>query len=184
MEPKNEKKREQENGVILCPDCGSERVSSSIQEHKFTYGVGDEAVELSASVPVRKCDECSLCFLDSEADDICHEAVCKHLGLMTSKQIKRLRELHNLSQAQFADLTGLGGATLSRWERGVNVQNEAYDNYLYLLGFEKNIEKIQKRKSVEGSKRVSLEEIQESFPALEINEELLEKQNRFELKAH
>jgi putative zinc finger/helix-turn-helix YgiT family protein len=186
MEPKNEKKMEHENSVMLCPDCGGKKVSSSMQEHKFTYGVGDTAVELSASVPVRKCDECGFCFLDSEADDICHEVVCKHLGLMTPKQIKDLRELHKLSQSQFATLTGLGEATLSRWERGINIQNEAYDNYLYLLGFKVNIEWIQKRKGEEVSKQVSLEKIKESFPALagKITEELIEKQNRFELQPH
>ncbi len=182
MEPKNEKKIKHENNVMSCPDCGSKKVSSSMQEHKFTYGVGDAAVELSASVPVRKCDECGFCFLDSEADDICHEIVCKHLGFMTPKQIKDLRELHKLSQSQFAILTGLGEATLSRWERGINIQNEAYDNYLYLLGFKKNIEIIQERKSGKASRQLSLEKIQESFTALEITEELLEKQERFELQ--
>jgi putative zinc finger/helix-turn-helix YgiT family protein len=182
MEPKNEKKIEHENSVMSCPGCGSEKVSSSMQEHKFTYGVSDAAVELSASVPVRKCDECGFCFLDSEADDICHEIVCKHLGFMTPKQIKGLRELHKLSQSQFAILTSLGEATLSRWERGVNIQNEAYDNYLYLLGFKKNIEIIQERKSGKASRQLSLEKIQESFTALEITKELLEKQERFELQ--
>jgi len=184
MEPKNENKIKRENDVMTCPECGSESMSSSIQEHKFTYGICDTAVELSASVPVRKCDKCGFCFLDSEADDICHEVVCKHLGLMSPKQIKALRELHNLSQSQFAALTGLGEATLSRWERGINLQNEAYDNYLYLLGFEKNIKRTQERKSGEGSKKISLEKIQKSFPQLEVNEELLEKQKRFELQSH
>ena len=38
-----------------------------------------------------------------------------------------------MSRATFADVTGLGEATLGRWENGAVIQNRANDRYLRLL---------------------------------------------------
>ena len=127
---------------LVCPQCGGRRVATMSEVHTFTYGAGQDAVELSAKVPVRSCEDCSFAFLDHVGEDICHEAVCQHLGVMGPSRIRSLRKLYGRSQAEFARITKLGEATLSRWERGIVVQNQAYDNYLYLLGFKENMERI------------------------------------------
>ncbi len=62
-----------------------------------------------------------------------HEAVCRHLGLLTPAEIRGLRERYNLSRAAFARMTGFGDATLARWEKGEVVQNASSDRYLRLL---------------------------------------------------
>ncbi len=38
-----------------------------------------------------------------------------------------------MTQARFAEVTGIGDASLNRWEHGLNIQTHAYDRYLRLL---------------------------------------------------
>lgn len=137
---REEKEKSEES--LVCSECGSRNITTKEEEYKFEYGVGEEAVELKAIVPLRTCGDCGCSFLDGEAEDLCHEEICRHLGVMSPSQIKALRKLYDLTQAQFSTITRLGEATLSRWERGIIIQNEAYDNYLYLLGFKENIERV------------------------------------------
>src|SRR5207249_4533721 len=63
-----------------------------------------------------------------------HEAICKTFGFLTPQEIRDLREKKlRMTQEEFAQLTGIGVATISRWERGRLVQNRAMDKYLRLL---------------------------------------------------
>ena len=107
------------NGQIICPECGSSKVKTSEEYHNFTYGRDEHRADLRVKVPVRTCNECLASFIDHVAEQICHDAVCQHLGVMTPSQIKGLRKLYDLTQAQFREITRLGEATLSRWERGL-----------------------------------------------------------------
>jgi putative zinc finger/helix-turn-helix YgiT family protein len=134
-----------EKGVFVCPNCGLKDIETNFKKHTFTYGKGKGQIKLSVQIPIKTCVSCKFSFRDFIADDICHEELCKHLGVMTPRQIKGLRKLYNLTQAEFAKITKLGEATLSRWERGVLIQNEAYDNYMYLLGFDGNLAKLRDR---------------------------------------
>ena len=56
-----------------------------------------------------------------------------------------VRERHALSQADFAILTKIGTASLSRWESGLVIQNQANDYFLYLLTFKDNIDRLRDR---------------------------------------
>jgi putative zinc finger/helix-turn-helix YgiT family protein len=136
-------------GVFVCAECGSKRVETHFEDYVFSYGHGSSKVSLSAQVPVRRCQDCGFTYRDSVADSICHDAICEHLGVMKPQQIKSLREMHDLTQAEFAELTKLGEATISRWERGVLIQTEAYDNYLYLLGYSDNLGRLRHRNNDE-----------------------------------
>lgn len=140
-----EDNRPEDPSKFVCGECGSERIRTSREIYNFPYGVGNDTVELSCEVPFRRCSDCGFSFIDGEAEDICHEEVCKHLGVMTPAKIRALRKLHGLTQAKFSEVTKLGEATLSRWERGVVIQNQAYDNYLYLLAFSKNFDRVCER---------------------------------------
>jgi putative zinc finger/helix-turn-helix YgiT family protein len=167
----------------LCPNCGSCNTERVNDNYTFTYGAGDDAVDLSATVPIIKCGDCGQGFLDHIAEDICHEAVCRHLGVMTPSQIKDLRNLYGLTQAQFAEITKLGEATLSRWERGAVVQNEAYDNYLCLLRLPINFERIRNRgRGEEGEKPKPFTQVAK-FREIEATEAIKEKQRNFKLIA-
>jgi len=167
---------------VVCSDCGGDNITTTQEEYKFTYGIGDSAVELSAWVPLRKCNDCGSTFLDDDAEDACHEAVCHHLRVMTPSQIKDLRALYGLTQARFSEITKLGEATLSRWERGTIIQNQAYDNYLYLLGFNENLERIRDRAKERKTTEQTVDRIQSpKFRELDVTEELLERKRSFKL---
>ena len=140
-----EREREISRVPIQCPSCGKTDVGTSMTIDNFIYGEGADAAELSVEVPLRTCTACGFQFLDSEAEDAHHEAVCHHLGVMTPTEIRTLREEQGLSRAAFAQLTKLGEATIARWERGSLIQNGAYDQFLYLLGYEENLERLQER---------------------------------------
>lgn len=132
---------------ITCHMCGSSDVHIRKEEDRFEYGNAEPGVFLSAIVDVYRCNECSIEYTDSKADDLRHEAVCNYLGRLTPKEILRIREGMKMSQKEFADETGIGEASLSRWERGYLIQNEAMDNFLYLLNRPRNLETLRKRRS-------------------------------------
>jgi putative zinc finger/helix-turn-helix YgiT family protein len=168
--------------VIVCPSCGGPNVKTENKNRTFPYGCDSEKVELTVQVPVRVCTDCDFSFLDRVAERLCHEAICQYLKVMSPSQIRDLRELYSLNQSQFAKLTGLGEATLSRWERGVVIQNRAYDSFLYLLGFEENIRRLQERTDTLNRKVAASGLRQPSFRSLEVTEEILDKQRGFELR--
>ena len=72
---------------------------------------------------------------------------------------------------------------MSRWERGILIQNGAYDNYLYWIGFSENLRRLRERK---GNKLTNITDDQQSkeptFREIEVTEELRQKQNSFELQ--
>ena len=83
-----------------------------------------------------------------------HEAVCRHLGVLTPKEIIAIRKSYGMSRAVFARLTGIGEASLARWENGLLIQSPAYDRFLFLLTFPENLERLKSRKDGE---RLSLQ---------------------------
>lgn len=179
-----EKKIEAATEDMHCGRCESKKIETTFEDYAFEYGTGKKQIELTASVPVRKCQACGYQFLDEAADDIQHEAVCKHLGVMTPNQVKDLRGLYNLSRAKFSKITKLGEATLARWEKSLLIQNAAYDNYLYLLGWPENLEKIRTRGKETGAKQaMDGHKIVAKFREIDpTDEELVRKQSDFELQ--
>ncbi len=131
--------------TIVCPTCGDERVNTTVTRDEFSYGDGSSAVQLVAALPVRTCSKCGFKFLDGDAEDAKHDAICRHLGVMTPREVRCLREACGLSRTEFARLTRLGEATLGRWERGALIQNAAYDQLLYLLSFPENLRRLRAR---------------------------------------
>ena len=118
---------------LSCPLCESNEITTTIHEHKFQFGTGEESVDLTVNAAVRYCAACDLEYLDDETERLKHEAVCHHLGVLTPGEVRHIREMNHMSRSKFAQLTGLGEATLNRWENGLNVQTLAYDRYLRLL---------------------------------------------------
>ncbi len=128
-----------------CASCGSLEVRTSIEDQAFPYGVGDAAVLLHATVPVRTCVVCGFSYTDHEGEDARHEAVCRHLGVMMPTEVRNVREHHGLNRAEFAKVSGLVEASLARWESGSVVQNVANDSLLYLLISQSNVEALRVR---------------------------------------
>ena len=115
-----------------CEECGHQ-VTTTWHHHTFQYGSGSSATNLAVRLPARRCDHCDFDYLDGEGERLKHQAVCRHLGVLTPEEIRRIREDHGLSRPAFAKLTGIGEASLSRWENGIKIQTPANDRYLRLL---------------------------------------------------
>lgn len=131
----------------ICARCGSRDLVGRLEPDTYTYGQGSDSVKLEVTVPVYRCETCGCQFLGRLAEKIYHEAVCRHLRVMTPSDIREIRRKYGMSRADFAELTKVGEATVARWERGSLVQNAGYDQYLYLLTFRDNVERLRNRAS-------------------------------------
>ena len=118
---------------------------------EFEYGAGESAVVLTANVIVFACADCDFEFTGPSAEVARHEAVCRHLGVMTPAEIRDLRGRYGLSRLAFASITRLGAASIARWEAGSLLQNRAYDSLLYLLCFKDNLRRLRNRRTAAGS---------------------------------
>ena len=116
-----------------CAQCGAESVDTVEHRHTFRYGAGEAAADLTVDLPVRRCTTCGFEYLNQESEKIKLEAICEHLGVLSPSGIRRIRERYGMTQAEFAAVTGLGTATLVRWENGSMNHTRAYDRYMRLL---------------------------------------------------
>jgi putative zinc finger/helix-turn-helix YgiT family protein len=130
--------------MFECPTCDSAQIHTESVAHRFTYGVGDAAVELTCQLPVRVCESCGGRFVDEVGETVRQETICRHLNRLTPREIHQIRDRCG-TQGAFGALTGIGGASLSRWETGAGMPTEAYDNYLYLLMFSENLDRLRDR---------------------------------------
>ena len=118
---------------LACPLCGKPGITTLWNPLVFNYGPEESAVELTVRGPVHQCEDCEFEYLGEEAERLKHEAVCQHLGVLSPTEVRRVRERFDMTRVKFAQLTGLGEATLNRWENGLSIQTHAYDRYLRLL---------------------------------------------------
>lgn len=167
---------------VSCPLCGTDEVTTSWKRHVFDYGSGESVAELSVNVPVRSCASCELEFLDEPAERLRHEAVCRHLGVLTPAEVRRLRESHGMSRAGFAQVTGLGEASLNRWENGLNIQTHANDRYLRLLKHPGIMRQLQALTEPQAPPRSAIVMVGERFRALQVNSAVLKEQESFRLR--
>jgi putative zinc finger/helix-turn-helix YgiT family protein len=161
-----------------CAICGSNEVSTTYELEEFPYGHGPDAVMISVRIPIRHCRSCGESFADEDATLLRHEAVCRHLGVLPPRDIRDLRQRNNLSRASFAAATGIGEASLARWETGSLIQNRANDSLLYLLSFPENLTRLSERllpaaAEPSGGRR---------FPALVVTPSLTQEQHHFQLR--
>ncbi len=126
---------EKEEQGRQCPSCGHQPLEARRIRDEFEYGPDGERITVIAeAVPVLVCPACGETLYGPEAAVVRHQAICRALGLLSPAEIKALRERLGPDQEDFARLTGIGVATLSRWERGRLLQTRALDRYLRLLG--------------------------------------------------
>lgn len=183
----DKEKRNQEDHTVsrkfTCGECGSTEIETTWELYKFPYGIAPSCIELECEVPVRKCEKCKFKFIDSEAERLCHEAVCLHLGVKNPAEIKSIRKSYGLTQDQFCEITKIGIATLSRWERGIVIQNEAYDSYLHLLQLRSNFQRVQIRNRYPDEFQANIGQGEEGrFSALDRTQEIEERKNNFRLR--
>jgi len=166
----------------FCPNCDSDRVRTERVQQTFGYGAGEAAVELTAWVRAHTCSDCGLVFAGSDAEDARHEAVCRHLGVMTPVEIRELRARLGFSRRRLSEISGLGSASLARWETGRQVPSRGSDRYLRLLAFAENVHRLEElevgREIIppDGSRQPQLR-------VLDVTERVLVEKRTFRLRA-
>lgn len=113
-----------------CALCESNAATPVRKKQQFAYRDGAKEVLLIAEVPVWSCAACGEEYTGEGAEEAQHEAVCHYLGRLTPADIKALRQRHGLSQAELAEKTGIGIASIKRWEGGTVIQNASLDAQL------------------------------------------------------
>lgn len=131
MEPTTTTQRLTPSAHLICPQCDGP-VQTTWTDQTMTWGSGDLASNIPVSVPLRTCNACDLQYLDEHGERLRHEAICRHLGVLSPAEIQSIRKGYGMSRASFANVTGLGEATISRWENSLVIQNLANDRYLRL----------------------------------------------------
>ena len=133
---------------MKCAACGGMNLRRRTETDEFEYGPVDDTVILSVNVVVFSCKDCEFEFTGPSAEAARHNAVCRHLGIMTPAEVKNVRVRHGLSRQAFASITRLGEASIARWEAGSHFPNRAYDSYLYLLCYEDNFRRLENRRAI------------------------------------
>lgn len=165
-----------------CPLCGREGVVTSWKDHTFSYGSGGSEVELTVSVPVRRCAACEFEYLDESAERLKHDSICRHLGVLSPAEIRLIREGHGMTRARFAQVTGLGEASLNRWENGLTIQTHANDRYLRLLARPEIMRQLEELMAPEPPVESIVVVAGNRFRALEVTPALLAEQEGFRLR--
>ena len=166
-----------------CPQCEVNRVSTEIHEQEYVYGTGESTVRLKVKIPVHTCNQCELQFTDWEAEEIKHNALCEHFGVLNPTQIRQLRKKHDMSRSAFAQLTGLGEASLNRWEKGINIQNIAHDRFLRLLDDTTILNQLRQAVSYIEARRQGIPDNIIPFPNINDRTKLETEQSGFKLRA-
>jgi len=116
-----------------CPTCGTQMIE---RRGTLRLPVNGEDVSVRSATHLRcpRCGEILLRFADSKrlAEDAAAVYRRKH-GLLSSDEIRAIRERHRLRQGDLPRLLRLGVNTISRWEAGRNVQTAAMDVLLRMV---------------------------------------------------
>jgi putative zinc finger/helix-turn-helix YgiT family protein len=138
----------------ICPVCEKET------ELEFNNRIEDIVVRGEA-IPVQveyfKCLECASEFNDPKSSydplEVAYRGYRSRHGMVQPEKIKQFREQFGLTQLEMANLLGLGGATLSRYENGA-LQDEAHDTMLNLAMDPQNLlELIDEKPDVLGDEK-------------------------------
>lgn len=121
------------NIKTYCQECAKE-ITSKVISRKENYTVKDEVVGITASVAL--CPYCGkdvFCeTLDEKNLALAYAAYRKEHRLLSSEEIKAIREKYGLSQRSLGALLGWGEITVHRYETGA-IQDRAHNNMIVLI---------------------------------------------------
>lgn len=109
----------------------------------FSFRAGGVDYPVHSSYPAHVCADCGASFIGESGEVARHEAICAALNRLTPREILTLRQNKlRLSRKALSELSGIGEASLARWEAGELIQSESNDNLLRLLMMPENVEKL------------------------------------------
>ena len=91
---------ENKSPELSCALCGSSAIETAFRSHGFHYGSRERTAEFSVEVPSRECWDCGFTFLDAEAEELKHDAVCRHLGVLTPREVRRNRKRYGMNASR------------------------------------------------------------------------------------
>jgi len=133
----------------ICPACEKETELTFISRVENIPVRGEN---IPVPVEYLKCAECEAEFDDPNSTYDALEAAYREYRtrhcMVQPEAIKQFRERFGFTQGEFANLLGLGGATLSRYENGA-LQDEAHDTLITLAMQPENLlEMIEEKPNV------------------------------------
>jgi len=113
---------------LKCPSCSTQMELKNLWKEKTLKGV-----DIEYTTEAYVCPECGLeaGTVDSagKAQRAIADAYREKVGLLTSREIKSLRERLGMTQQQLAEAMGVGVASIKRWETGM-IQTRSMDSAL------------------------------------------------------
>src|SRR5260370_7978988 len=114
-----------------CGKCGQKAMQLAKLSYATTIEHDGRAYRVEVpGLTVPQCSNCQAISIDDEADQQISAAFRRAAGLLAPEEIRQGREKLGLTQKQFANLLGLGEATVSRWETGAQIQHRARHQFL------------------------------------------------------
>lgn len=136
-----ESNREREEGIMMtldagkrCPVCEVGILTVKREDVEFSY---HDSTMILAQQDILYCQTCGESFLPPhtarEREKILTDARRKVDGLLTSEEIKAIRQQFRMTQTEFAHLLRVGKKTFARYENGQITQSYAMDDLLRIL---------------------------------------------------
>lgn len=117
-----------------CDFCDARGSVVLVKENEnVSYGDGKSKIETAVEIPAWRCESCGVSYTDGSAEEVRHAAICRALGLLSPKEIVGIRDRYGLTQSDFARISGIGEASIKRWESGRTIQNLSNDRLLRLM---------------------------------------------------
>ena len=116
-----------------CPVCGTRMRE---RRARLVFPVNGEKIAVPDALHLRCPADGEIVLRFDDARHLRERALAlyrERYGLLSSDEIRSLRERLHLTQGALAKLLRLGANTISRWEAGRNVQTAAMDMFLRLI---------------------------------------------------
>ena len=121
------------NVIHDCPFCDSEH-KMEIRKGLSTMLIKNEPVKFERTIyycPIAN-EEFAPAKIMDENMLAANDEYRKMKGLLTTGEIKKIRQCYDLTQKELANLLGWGGATIQRYETKL-IQDETYDSILRMI---------------------------------------------------
>jgi DNA-binding transcriptional regulator YiaG len=179
----DKQKKETLASPASCINCEGAEIATSFEQQTFLYG--KEGVKLHAEVPVRTCLKCGFQFTDADAEEARDRAIRNYLDVPSAVDLAAIRKKYSLNRVEFGQLSGLGSASLARWESGSVILNIANARYLYLLSFADNVARLRSRylgQSADTTPPRALRLCRGIFSSIRNIEQVTERASRWKLR--
>lgn len=124
---------EAESQPAICPICGKQPLEAATVKRAIDHGIGEAQVTTSAMIDVLSCAACGAEVDTAKSLAQMEDAGRRAGGMLVGEDFLQFRQRLGLSLRDMSRLTGIGTATLHRWELGHLRPNRSLDLLMRLL---------------------------------------------------